>query len=677
MLFDLIFATICGILSIKEHLWILKLNSKHISSYIVLFISSVFLLLLFYAQTEYMHNRTNFTVVYSEDGVYDLREFDLSTTLIALDGNVEHIEGAMLTPSEFTLREGEAEIGDPIDTDTGRTARLTMLMPSDKNYMFIAWGDYARTIFVNGEFVNSTGTPAVTAEDFNPQYKKMLIQAPATDNTLQLVIQGANFVHREGSSYHNVIISEPELMLWYTNFGIIIEVLSAGICLTLFLIYLIMGIISKNYKINIYFSLLSLIWFFRLGLIGNKFLYNIFPDFPWVVAIKTEYITLTLTVILLIYITRYHVHDMLNVKPLLSASYVFIALSLLFLFLDTKSMSYFIYFINAAFIGLIAYVTIGIILWLLKKDNRRSVDFSRSIVIVSMVFLFICAVSDGLYYININLFNNTLAETGIIVFAVFQAIALFYINVREMERSRSEERMMRIRSLELERFLKMKSHFIGIVAHEIKTPLSIIMGSASDTLDIIDDGDKSSLSEIRYNQSLIKDTVQKVNETVFDLLDTTALETGRLSLDVQKTSLCALIVDVTEQYKNEMEKSNNQIVLNLKEDCLPILADKNRLQQVLLNLLSNACRHTTNGVITIGLHDDEEYQYVTIDDNGEGMSNEVLNKLKNEYVDGGPHGYRGGIGIYVSNQIVISHGGELTITSQEGKGTKVTVKLPM
>ncbi len=633
--------------------------------------------MLFYAQTEYMQQKTNLTVVYSEDGVYDLSEFDLSSTLVTLDGNVEHIEGVMLTPEEFTLREEEAVIGNPIDTDIGRTARLTMLMPSDEDYTFFVWGDYARAVYVNGEFANSAGTPSITAEGFEPQYKRMLIHATATNNELQLVIQGANFVHREGSSYHTLIIGNSELLLWYYNFSIIIEVLSAGICLTLFLIYLIMGIITKNYNINIYFSLLSLVWFLRLGFIGNKFFFNVFPDLPWIVAIKTEYITLTLTVVLLIYIVNYHVREMLNTKPLLRSGYIFIALSVLFLFLDSKTMSYFIFFINASFIGLIIYVTIGIIIWLFSKANRQRVDFPRSIVILSMILLFVCAISDGLYYLNLNIFDDTLAEMGVIAFAIFQAIALFYINVREMEKVQGEEKEMRIRALELERFLQMKSHFVGIVAHEIKTPLAIIMGSASDTLDLINDDVQNNIVEIQHNQALIKDTVIKANETVFDLLDTTALETGRLSLTRQSTLIRNLIYDVIKQYKNQLDKGGNRLELTIEENCSPIFADEQRLRQVLLNILSNSARHTSNGVITIQLNEDEKYQYITLSDNGDGISPEILNKLKNEYVDGGPHGYRGGIGIYVCNQIIIAHGGEFSITSQLGDGTSVKIKLPI
>ncbi len=654
------------------------MKSKQFAVYTVLIVASVFLAILLYAQTVYKEQKANTTIVYSQNGVWDLRNIDFADGLVLLEGNVEHIEGEILSPSQFEEMQEHALYGNPIDYNTARTARLTVLTPDDSIYMmYTGWGDFARKIYINGEYYASSGTVSPTAEGFVPGYKRLTAQAKAEDEKLEFIIQGGNFVHREGTSYSYIYLGTPDFITWYMNFHLIIEAMTAGIFLSLFLVYLVLAIITKKYRLNLYFSALNFTWFIRLGLVGSKFLYDIFPELPWVFAIKLEYITMAITAFFIAKIICLHMSKIVHVKVMQVAGYLFLGMALLFCFIDTITMSYFVPISTILFIMLCTYVTVCMVVKLFFKKMRHTITFEQSIVMIAMFIMFICIVNDGLFFINVFIARYTLLETGILIFALFEAIAIFCLDAKALEKSRYEEEKTRIRALELERFLEMKSHFIGIVAHEIKTPLAIIMGAVSDTVDIIEEETKSNKDEILRNQRLIKETVKKVNETVFDLLDTTALETGRMGLVLQRVDLKTLIKDIVELYKIQIEKSANKLVLSFEEECGAVMADEKRMRQVLLNLISNACRHAELSTITISLWQEGTAECISVSDDGAGISKDTLAKLKNSYVDGGPHGYRGGIGIYVCNQIIMSHGGTFDIESQEQVGTKITIKLPI
>ncbi len=303
-------------------------------------------------------------------------------------------------------------------------------------------------------------------------------------------------------------------------------------------------------------------------------------------------------------------------------------------------------------------------------------------IIVPLAVLFLATTHDAFFFNQIYIlgFEYSLTETAITAFTLSETIILFFTLMQSVEKFKEAEAEIKIKNEALEQFLQMKSHYIGIIAHEIKTPLSVIMCGARESLDILENINEQYLEEdirdIERDQNTIMETVNSLNETVFDLLDTTALETGRLSLDIRCVDLQGLIKHVTYLYHIQIEESGNELILDLEERLPPVFGDQKRLRQVIINMLSNAIRHTKNGTITIRLRQIEHTQVIEIIDSGEGISKEVLNKLTKGYIDGGPHGYRGGIGMYVSQQIIFSHKGKISISSENHKGAQIRIILP-
>ena len=250
--------------------------------------------------------------------------------------------------------------------------------------------------------------------------------------------------------------------------------------------------------------------------------------------------------------------------------------------------------------------------------------------------------------------------------------AVLYLHLREYEAQRVR---LAEQNEQLRRHDEVKSVFLTTVAHEIKNPLNAINLHACDTLELLSE-DSLDVQMMKENQETIEKMVVRIDRIVVELMDTVAIEQGRLSLDLAPMRLSELLHEAAETYFDKNNIGNNELFLEVDEQLPPILADCARIMQVVTNLLSNSMQHTRNGRITIALRADESGQLVTVSDNGDGMNEEVRSKAFEGYVSVNREYWRHGIGLFVCRQIIEAHGGKIWITSKLGEGTSVSFTLP-
>ena len=246
--------------------------------------------------------------------------------------------------------------------------------------------------------------------------------------------------------------------------------------------------------------------------------------------------------------------------------------------------------------------------------------------------------------------------------------AVLFLHLREYECQRKQ---LAEQNELLKRHDEVKSVFLTTVAHEIKNPLNAINLHARDTFELLDEP-CTEIETMKENQRTIEKMVVRIDRIVVELMDTVAIEQGRLALDISSVRLSQLL----RESAKIVSFGNNEIVFNLDESLPPIRADYARIIQVITNLLSNSIQHTQNGVITITLERKGSNQLVSVADNGEGMSEEIKEKAFEGYVSVSREYWRHGIGLFVCHQIIEAHGGKIWIESELGKGTKVSFTLP-
>lgn len=246
--------------------------------------------------------------------------------------------------------------------------------------------------------------------------------------------------------------------------------------------------------------------------------------------------------------------------------------------------------------------------------------------------------------------------------------AVLFLHLREYE---SQRKQLAEQNELLKRHDEVKSVFLTTVAHEIKNPLNAINLHARDTFELLDEPCPE-IETMKENQRTIEKMVVRIDRIVVELMDTVAIEQGRLALDISSVRLSQLLREGAQT----VSFGNNEAVFKLDESLPPIRADYARIIQVITNLLSNSIQHTQNGVITITLERQGSNQLVSVADNGEGMSEEIKEKAFEGYVSVSREYWRHGIGLFVCHQIIEAHGGKIWIDSELGRGTKVSFTLP-
>jgi signal transduction histidine kinase len=226
---------------------------------------------------------------------------------------------------------------------------------------------------------------------------------------------------------------------------------------------------------------------------------------------------------------------------------------------------------------------------------------------------------------------------------------------------------------------KMKSEFVTIASHQLKTPLSQINWE----LEILLSKNKEGLSE---KQLEIIKTISQSHETmkrlVNDLLDVARIDQGRLVLNKEKVNILEIFEKVIEENSLLAKASNVEINFIRPENVPEILADKKRLLVVVDNLISNAVKYIEKkGFVEVKLEFDEKEVFVSIKDNGVGIPDNQQDKVfekffrSNNAVKYQTEGT--GLGLYISKNIIEQSGGELWFKSIEGIGSDFFFSLPI
>jgi PAS domain S-box-containing protein len=220
---------------------------------------------------------------------------------------------------------------------------------------------------------------------------------------------------------------------------------------------------------------------------------------------------------------------------------------------------------------------------------------------------------------------------------------------------------------------KQREAFIGMVTHELRNPLTTVRGYAEI---IKSKSEKNQLDKIDDYAARIIEQTDKVTELVGDLLDLTQIRSGALKLKKEDFDLNQLINSVVEDYKRTTTNKFYKAGIAKK----PVYADRGRIRQVIVNLISNAIKYSpANSVITISVKQSSETTSVSVKDVGFGISENDKQKIFEIYVRGKKNSNRApgfGIGLFVSQSIIKGHGGKLLMDSKVGKGSTFTFVIP-
>lgn len=236
---------------------------------------------------------------------------------------------------------------------------------------------------------------------------------------------------------------------------------------------------------------------------------------------------------------------------------------------------------------------------------------------------------------------------------------------------------LEIETKELEKVLKIKSDFISTVSHELRTPLAAIKESISIVLDGVTGNITNGQSEFL---NMAKRNVDRLGRLINDILDFQKLESGKMVFNIQKNDINEIVKEVGNTMATLANQKNLQFTLELEENLPKLSFDKDKIIQVLTNLVSNAIKFTNEGGITIKTDSKNSGVYVSVSDTGMGIKEDDLPKLFREFeqLDKGDERKTGGtgLGLAISKKMIEGHEGRIWATSEYGKGSTFTFFLP-
>lgn len=219
----------------------------------------------------------------------------------------------------------------------------------------------------------------------------------------------------------------------------------------------------------------------------------------------------------------------------------------------------------------------------------------------------------------------------------------------------------------------------SMLSHEVRTPLTSISGYVKLLL-----GNETGIGTLTKTQteylSIVDKNVDRLTLLISEILDYQVMESGEIPMTKRILHLEPILKECCDTFDVIASQKGLRLVVNLSEGLRPVFGDRSRLIQIFMNLISNAIKFTQSGYVKVEALDSRSGLLVVVEDTGVGLSPTETKKLFKKFfrADSGQLAPVGGtgLGLVITQGLVKSHGGKISVKSEKGKGTAFTVALP-
>ncbi len=615
-------------------------------------VSAFFYLLIVGIKSDYSPSMT----------IEEIKQADLSATLVPLGSILcdwypeklcqpEDFRTGHLTPSEKDAMYGTYRMLLPIPA--GHTYGITGLTCS-----------YAQRVYVNGVLLSEVGKVSDNPADFVPRTDSYSIFfAPETDQT-EIIVQLAHWNNKNGY-FNQVYLGEQELVVATSRANFLSAGLIVGTLWAFGVFFFGMFLFYTDKRHLLWFALMcfsSGLYFF---IFQNKDIMVLVPNLPWAISHKVEYLSqLSTYVLLLVYtvsVTRLKIVKWQ--RGLFFALvggvmlYYIIAPSTFYSYNKTLPMS--IYLHTIAFSAL--YI-------LYRAFREKLCRHSENILVV------LCLIAGSSVYLFdfVTDRNYNVMPFGTMLTVFFSAISI----TLKISRTEQSLNLAQLREKEisetnamLAHMSKLKSDFLHNIAHEMKTPLTIMSGFAQVADWQVQDGTadestSSNLKNVCSEAARLGAMVERLSALSFD---------NDLTLPKAKVNAEELLRYCAELCAPIVHKNNNALITGCEgEMCL--FANRDAVLQVLLNLIINANKHTDNGTIQVAVKENDGFAVFTVEDDGSGIAPELLPTIFEKGVSGDQGS---GLGLSIAKESIEDNGGIIEVVHTGKTGTCLRFTLPI
>lgn len=260
-----------------------------------------------------------------------------------------------------------------------------------------------------------------------------------------------------------------------------------------------------------------------------------------------------------------------------------------------------------------------------------------------------------------------------------QKILMIYLAPIITERGEGLNYVLTIRDVTKERQIdEMKTQFVSNVSHELRTPLASIKGF---TATLLERKGLTSEQKKRFLK-IIDNESDRLTRLIEDLLSLSRIEASTFKLQLVEFNLIEIMESIKQEFENHLKKKNLELIIHANKKDLAVIADRDKIYQLILNLVSNAIKFTYDNTcieVKVSFHEKDDFFMIIVKDHGMGVSKEDQQKIFEKFIriENAVHTIPGtGLGLSIVKSIVERHQGEIDIKSAVGKGTSFVVKIP-
>jgi len=667
----------------------------------------------------------------AHNGILDLTHIELGKQSVKLQGDWEFYWRQLLSYPQFQTDSppqptglldiphswnGQIVDGSEIKGDGYATFRLAIsLNDQDKQRRLalrIPTIFHSYKLWIDGELLASVGTVGTSRASTTPSLATKLVVFEPKSGQVELIVQVANFHHMRGGITKYIELGESESLTTKTELKVAFEMFVTASLLVIGIYHLLLFVQRRKDRAPLYFGLFSVLWGIRSLLVGELLLTKWFPDFPWWLQIKIEYLVLYGgTYIFTMYFYSMFKADVpfwfrLGSRILAGVFCLIVVATPATVYSQTLLM----------FEVIIVLHMIYFMYTLVKLTIRRYEG--AAVFLFVAIFTFMALINDFMFYNEWLLFGN-FSALGLMIFTLAQmyllssrftravtneeksAHQLQQANEKLMDINRNLEQIVAERTRELSethadlqasytqllRSEEGRKKLLSYITHDLKAPLSSMLGY----VEAVQDNVKPERNE-QYLQYVHNKTIW-LNRMIEDLSFLSHLETGQIPYDMRPVDLVLFLRHVYEQYELVVKDAGLRFILEGpllgESDSKPLMvhADPQRLEQVLFNLITNALKFSTpGGTLRMSYRTYEAARplqaTISVSDQGIGIPADRLGSIFERNYKYHPQGAEkaaegSGLGLAICREIVQAHGGDIRAESDGASGSTFHITIPL
>lgn len=639
--------------------------------------------LLFFLSALYIYylNQEKIYSFTAQAGLMDLRDWN-GEEILPLDGQWAFYPEELLEPDQEDLENYAAKAETipvpkqwtfdseiPNLTNSYGTYRLKIRLPEDGTYAIkTSTIRLSAKIYANGRLVSSLGNPSRDFANFVPQSRYQFVPLTSENEEIDLVIQVASFQYRTGGILKSIRFGNFSDMLALDRQEKSFELLTVSTCLMIGLYFIVNYWQRGRLAYLGYYGLSS----FFIGLYlstMNEQVFRLLGDFSFVTRTRFQVFAMVMMTFCIIRFVYHYFGEVAN-KKILNIFSGIILFNLVFTAGDLMQVNNILPFGSVQ--GLIMMGLVGSILYtlyVLVQAVFRNLDASSYILLfMTSFFIYFLTMSGKIF------FEISLGKLPLLLILMVILSGSLLMN----ERLQSDYLKAQTLTQRLVEYDQLKDEFMTRAAHELRTPLHILL----DLTKSLTEGKKGPLNEDQQEDMIfINREGKRMARLVEDLMDASKVEQESLHIRKEAVDIYSIVEDVLNEMKafvteDKLVKLTNQIPENFAK----IHADRARCTQIIYNLLHNAIKFTQEGEILVTAEIQGDMAVIGIADTGRGIPKKEISAIYDIfYTRGYGENMKPGLGLGLSivKQLVEMQDGSIAVDSIYGEGTRFSVQLPL